>query len=353
MKIKIITIHDLGNNFGSTLQACALCNYLMKNGYKDVELINYLPSYTYHGGKIVQLIKKVLFLKDYITQHKRFENYFKLHCKRTKVYKTFEELKEDERADIYIVGSDQVWNEFYDAGRDDAYYLGFTDCKNKISYSTSLGQLHTYEELSRIKEKTKEFKYIAVREQASVKQLHEIGMKYVQHVLDPVFLFDKYYYINKNYKNKYGKYLLVYSVNNDKLMNETAQIVAERMNLKIVLVGGYMQKLKHDYYLRNIGPQEFVDLINNAKFVIANSFHATAMSIILNKKFALVLPKYSPLRLKDILEVAEIKDRVVEDKDSIEKIFKDIDYERVNKTIDLKRKNSQKYLIEAIKNIDK
>ena len=61
--IKVITIHDIGNNFGSTLQACALCDFLQDHGY-DVELVDYKPDYAYHHGKMTELVKWILFPRN-------------------------------------------------------------------------------------------------------------------------------------------------------------------------------------------------------------------------------------------------------------------------------------------------
>jgi len=343
-KVNIITIHDLGNNYGSTLQACALCEFIAQEGY-DVKLIDYKPKYTYNRGRLAQFIKSVLFFKDVVRQHKRFEKYFKEHCTRTKRYKTFTQLQNEKNdADIYVVGSDQLWNEFYNAGKDPSYYLEFTNCKNKIAYSASLGQLHTNDELLRIKQKTKDFRKIAVREKASYNQLQEIGMVDVEHVLDPVFLFDKEYYIDKDFKKPFEHYLLVYSVNDDELMNESVQEIAKKYGLKVVLVGGYIQKTYRDLYLRGIGPRDFTNLIYYADYVVANSFHATALSIILNKQFSVVLSKNSPLRIEDILSVAGISERVIENSQSIEKAYKTIDYTNVNNRINSMRDKSKQIL---------
>lgn len=347
VKVKVITIHDIGNNYGSTLQACALCDFIEDSGY-DVELIDYKPDYAYNRGKKATLLKWMLFPRNMYRQKKLFERYFLDHVKLTRRYTNFEELKSDDSADIYVVGSDQLWNEFYNAGRDPAYYLEFTRCTRKLAYSASLGQLHTQEELLRIQNKTKDFYAIAVRESASVRQLHGIGMNRVQHVLDPVFLQEKDYYVKADFKNKFGKYVLVYSVNNDKIMEKTAEVVAKKLRAKIVLVGGFIQNTKHDVYLRGIGPSEFTNLIYNAEFVIANSFHATALSIILNKQFGLVLPKNSPLRLLDMLEVAGIENRIVESESEISKIFEIIDYDTVNDRIDILRKKSEIFLRENL-----
>lgn len=351
MNIKIITIHDIENNFGSTLQACALNEFLIKNGYQDTYLINYKPSYAYHYGKLAQFIKRALFFNDNRIQKKRFKDYFANHSKLTKICTNYDELKNVEKADIYIVGSDQLWNEFYDAGRDDAYYLKFTDCKKKMSYSASLGQLHDEEILNRIVEKTKDFSHIAIREKSSVKQLEDMGQT-VTHVLDPVFLFDKEYYIDKDFKNIYGDYLFVYSVNNDVLLDDVVTTIAKKLNLKIVLVGGYLQKCPHDYYIRNAGPVEFVNLIHNAKYVIANSFHATAMAIILNKQFCLVKSNNSPMRLTDMLALSETGDRIIGSATDINHAFDVIDYNKTNIVIDKLRKQSIEYLLSSIKDLE-
>lgn len=342
--IKVITIHDIGNNFGSTLQACALCDFLQDHGY-DVELVDYKPDYAYHHGKMTELVKWILFPRSKFLQEKRFDEYFKNHVKRTKRYSNYQELCSDEMPDIYLVGSDQVWNEFYNAGKDPAYYLQFTDCKNKMAYSTSLGQLHSHEELLRLRDKIKDFYAVGVREQASVEQLHKIGMNNVVHVLDPVFLKSREYYINPKFNNKYGKYLLVYSVNNDALMEKTAKTIASKYGLKIVLVGGFTQKTKHDVYLRDIGPSEFVNLIHNAQFVVANSFHATALSIIMNKQFAVVMSKFSPMRIIDMLTTAELESQLVKTEADIDVALNNIDYVGVNARIETLRKASEKFLL--------
>lgn len=342
--IKVLTIHDIGNNFGSTLQACALCNFLTGHGY-DVELVDYKPSYAYHHGRATDIIKWILFPKSKYLQEKRFDRYFKEHVKRTKRYNNYQDLCTDKMPDIYLVGSDQVWNEFYNAGRDPAYYLQFTKCKKKMAYSTSLGQLHSQDELYRLRDKIRDFYAVGVREQASVEQLHKIGMNDVVHVLDPVFLQPREYYINPNFNNKYGKYLLIYSVNNDVLMERAANAIASKLGLKIVLVGGFTQKTKHDIYLRDIGPSEFVNLINNAQFVVANSFHATALSIILNKQFSVVMSKFSPMRITDMLATAGLNSRLITTETDIDTALTNIDYKKVNTRIEALREVSEDFLL--------
>lgn len=348
MKIKLISIHDIGINFGSTLQACALYDFIKQNGYDDVTVINYKPSYAYHHGKIGQAVKKALFFKDVTTQNKRFKQYYKNHCHLTEEYVDNSLLIKEKDADVFIVGSDQVWNEYYDAGRDAAYYLKFTDCKRKMSYASSVGQIQSDEAIIRLKKNIEDFRFISVREKPSVEQLHKVGLEQAIHVLDPVFLQDKEYYLNPVFENEYGDYLLVYAVNTDPVMDKVVTEIARRLKLKVVLVGGFIQKYKHDFYLRDIGPSEFVNLINNAKFVVANSFHATAFCIMLNKQFALVNPNVSSLRLSDMLDTAGIIDRIILSENDIENALMPIDYGKVNPIIMQLQNMSRQYLLNSL-----
>lgn len=344
MLIKIITIHDIGNNFGSTLQACALCDYVKNTGYNDVVLINYKPDYAFHNGKIGDLVKRILFYSDYKTQRESFKKYLLQHCNLTEEYNSYDSLSKENEGDVFIVGSDQLWNERWNAGRDEAYYLGFTACTKKMSYAASLGQMHTQDEMQRLYRRIKDFAFISIRERASLQQLYDVGLNSAVHVLDPVFLHEKEYYLSDSFENKYGNYVFVYSINNDTLMDTVVKRIASEYNFKIVLVGGYLQKCPHDYYLRDTGPIEFVNLIANAKYVVANSFHATAFSIIFNKQFVLIQPNNSPLRLKDLLDVAETGNRFIQVEKDIDKIGIEIDYSHVNAVLETEKKRSKEYI---------
>lgn len=344
MKIRIISIHDIGTNFGSTLQACSLYDYINSLGYGEVKVINYKPKYAYHHGKFGQFVKKMLFAPAVIKQNKRFKKYYQEHCNLTPLYEIYEELEKEKEADAFIVGSDQVWNEYYDGGRDLAYYLAFTNCKYKMSYSASVGQIQSKEAIERLVERIKDFKYVAVREEATIPQLYEAGRTDVIHVLDPVFLQEKEYYLDNNFDNKYGKYILVYVVHSDPFLDRMVTKIANIYGAKIVLVGGFVQKVKHDYYLRDIGPKEFVNLIHHAEFVVANSFHATAFSILLNKQFALINPRVSPLRLSDMLETAGIENRIISSEGDLQLALEYIDYTKVNVRIEKMKKTSKDYI---------
>ena len=143
MKTLTITLHDT-DNCGSSLQAFALQHFLITHGI-DNEIIDYVPSYTQNNGSPFKtFIRNIIFRKSYLQRSKKFQNFINKNLKLTKrKYKTYQELKNNPpQADIYITGSDQLWNNSYACGNDPAFYLGFVNKENtkKISYAVSIGK---------------------------------------------------------------------------------------------------------------------------------------------------------------------------------------------------------------------
>lgn len=106
-----------------------------------------------------------------------------------------------------------------------------------------------------------------------------------------------------------GVYLpVVYSLEvNDKVISY-AQSVAKDKNLKIVTIHPF----KNDYDFADLcinqaGPKEFISLIDNAKFVVTNSFHGTAFSLLLDKQFSCVLHSKTGTRMSSLLERLDIE----------------------------------------------
>jgi len=126
VKIKIITIHCI-HNFGSVFQASALQRFLIDNGY-DVEIIDYHPAYFTSGrNKIRTYIGRLMNYGAYNRRKRKFDRFKLQHMELTNTnYKEFEELKHnDNAADIFIAGGDQLWNDYHFSGRDPAFKLAF------------------------------------------------------------------------------------------------------------------------------------------------------------------------------------------------------------------------------------
>ena len=98
------------------------------------------------------------------------------------------------------------------------------------------------------------------------------------------------------------------------------------------------------------GPSDFLELILNAKYVITDSFHATAFSIIFHKQFFVLnreLGNSQMLsRITTLLEYFHLENHLV---DSIDDLPKDIpDWEKIDLKISELRKNSIEFLLESL-----
>ena len=318
MKIKTITCHHV-YNYGASLQAYALQHYLETLGH-EVEIIDFNPWFhcdRYNPfwmpknaiGRAAQIIKILPFMRYIWYPYKAYKGgMFKTwgrkaafdkfekeyyHLTPIKYYSSEQLQKKPPRADVYVAGSDQIWNTFSENGKEPGYYLDFgKESIKRISYAASLATSTIKEECKVfIKEKLARFNAISVRENTGAKLLADLGIDNISVVLDPVFLLDKSEWQQLSLKgNLYGlsheSYVLVYDfLGNDENMISFVKAYAKEKSLKIVSINDFSERDYADININNAGPLEFLALINNAACVVASSFHATAFSVILEKEF--------------------------------------------------------------------
>ena len=330
MRIKTITCHNVYNH-GASLQAYALSSYLKELGH-DVEIIDYVPEYlrhysltkinnpkydkpfvreAYRLAKLPSRLYSIAFSK----RKKRFDTFTREHLPLTKKhYPTLDALiHEPPEADVFIAGSDQIWNPLFKHGRDGAFFLDFVpDGAKRVSYAASF----SVEELSKesrefMSERLKKFDTVSVREGSAVKLLNEMGIDGIT-VLDPVFLLDREHWESLATVQITEKYLLIYDFDASPELLSFARSIARDKGLKIASL---FKTDGADIVLDTHGPREFLGDILNAECVISNSFHATAFSIIFGKDFY-VFPRREGIntRMADLLSAYGLSDRMVSDK---------------------------------------
>lgn len=343
-----MTLHSQNNNFGSVLQAYSLYNYLTEMGL-DVTVLDYRPYYSNGVKDKKSAMKKVLintvFFPQYLLRSFRFSKLINEE-KLTKRYTHYSELESAAVGfDVFLVGSDQVWNPHYLCGRDPAYYLQFTESPNKLSYASSVGTASVSEaEIQTLIKNTCKFKSISLRENESVLMFHAHGFECPRYVLDPVFLHDVCFYRGIQSKKKETGYILAYLMKKEPFISEVIAAIAKRLNKKVIQVGGFASKCASDKFPRAAGPAEFLALIDGADFIITSSFHGTSFSHIYHKQFAVVLPKGNTMRIRDILKTAGTENRIIKSMDDISIVDQKIDYDEVQKRIDGMRQQSYDFL---------
>jgi len=228
--------------------------------------------------------------------------------KRTKVYFQQYELKTLENEfDLFIVGSDQVWNTNI-IGEDTTYFLEFVSSSNKkASYALSAGDTISQEKFEKFLPLIKDFKHLSAREKSLQNQLiaEDLNCKLV---VDPTLLLSKedYKKIESNLVVK-GKYILVYSFCYSKELEEILVVLREKYNCKVIVFtyvdDAKLLALSDEKVEYSIG--NFLKLISGAEFVVTNSFHGTAFSLIYGKKFVCLPAMITNSRIVDFLNEFE------------------------------------------------
>ena len=313
MRVCTITCQN-ADNHGARLQCYALIRHLQKQGH-DATVIDYIPDYMrgprlwyWPGVSIKEWAKFFFRIPDRIRavrRHRCFEEFSKKYIPLTRVYFSIEDLREDPPvADIYIAGSDQIWNTTFRNGTDPGYYLDFGDEKiRRESFAASFATLEIVPSaIEFVKENLRRFDKITVREQSALKILEDLGYQGILQE-DPVFLLSAQEWDEIADGTGVGEeYVLVYDFYNDDRIRKIAQKIAREKNLKIHAICPMKIPYANKNYVCS-RPETFVSLIKNATYVVSNSFHGTAFAIIYGKPFEVVdRPDGLNLRMHDLLE---------------------------------------------------
>lgn len=361
MKIATITFHDTFN-FGATLQCVALSKYLSSKGH-SVLVIHYLPDYVLQKKSPFRAFSDIhkqngakrkfqyLFPAVYYFTHffsfrrrdKRYHAFLSQHINLTEPASDFEHIKPLD-ADLYLCGSDQIWNPALTGGSfDKAFFLAFTNGR-KAAYGISTGEADLFALSSSLRELTLEFSHISVREEKTADAFKQILNREIEVVLDPALLLDQddYREMEKAIPVK-GPYVLIYNVSRAPAANAIASRIAAEKGLKIidispspfVLVPGAKK-------IDDIGPGEFLSYMKNAAFIVTNSFHGTVFSILYQKCFFSVPNGRRSGRIVALLQMLGLKDRFTRYPALVS--YEAIRYDEVYEKLNLARKNSYEYL---------
>ena len=176
----------------------------------------------------------------------------------------------------------------------------------------------------------------------------------IYHAADPVLLLDKQDYMPFIGKEPIIKepYLVMYLADKSNLLSKTIEYVAKRRGLKVVHVCGFRKKCECDYFLKDTGPKDLLNLIYYSDFIVSASFHATIFSVLFNKQFCTLLPEAGTnTRIEDALSYLGLSDRIIHNENEIVRLDKPIDFGNVNKLKDKLVEQSKERLNAEIEKI--
>lgn len=367
MKIGILTIHS-AHNYGSVLQAFALQETLITLGH-NVEIINYNPSYlsdSYKyfdpflgGDSIIVFIKNIArFFIQPLFKTKRFLG-FKSFMKNNYNYSgpSFNEIKDfPSKYDLYALGSDQIWNA--DIMGDDLLFWGKLPKSSNsriICYAASMDATPLTDlQKKKYKDYLCNFDFISVRESDVARLLEPLTSKTINIVLDPTLIAQKSIFdkveCKEDQKNKYGTYVLVYSIIDPPELYELAEKVAIKRNAQVLKISAFPSlQMKEKYKtLNNVTPNEFLSLIRDAECIISTSFHGSVFSILYQKDYYTTPIHKQGSRVVNLLNSLGLEDRIVRDVEDINN--ENIDYKKVDIKLNELRKQSYTFLNKALNN---
>lgn len=296
-------------NFGSVLQAFALQHVIEKMGF-DVKVIDYKYPNEYHWNSGAKHGYKKITLRSRLGDIKRKAQLL-LHLRKpTKMEKLNEFIRNEMVCtpfypsrksilttppifDIYVSGSDQIWNPNTMYG-DMSYMFDFAPKgSRKIAYSSSFSCNNIPQKFFGIYRKyLSQFKAIGVREANGLALVHDItGRNDARLVLDPTLLLDKnqwHEYALKSDKLMLPSkfilfYMLAYTYSPEEKMCELLTFVQRKYNLPIVALSQKPKGFQGEYIRledhQALGNYEFLSLFEKAEMVVTSSFHGTAYSL--------------------------------------------------------------------------
>ena len=374
MKIGILTHYYKSLNYGGNLQAYSLITKLKKQGYCAEQI-----SFSMNNKSLsTQMNRDILFY----TKHplhcvkaiiRKIENrYHNVLARRKIAFSKFNQntiphskeiYQSDsiqnyvEHYDVFITGSDQVWNfTWYNS----EFFLDFVPSdKIKLSYAASLAcDTLTDSQKKIFLNSLKDFKAVSVREKSAVELISELSPVPVENVLDPTLLLDKEDWDEICSDRIVAEdYLFCYFLGENKKSRKLAERFAKQNNLKLVTIphaGGWIKLADRnfgDIRLFDATPNDFISLIKHAKYVFTDSFHAVVFSYIYQKQYFVFNRNRTgemSSRIQDITELFCSEDHFCSNKEreclSYIQALPSIDYTQANPTFERLRQESIEFL---------
>lgn len=357
MKIGILTYHR-AENYGALLQAYALLTYLRSLGH-DVSFVDYWPKYHSDYFKLFSwdnfskkgLKRKVLMLINLLMPSKYLRKYRLKHFMQEKlrlgkkvVYSDSDAITE--HYDVVFYGSDQIWRKqnLGGVGFDD-WYFGTDNVKaaRKVVYAGSMGTIKpSAQDDEYLKRMMRNFSSISVREQDLQSYLHRLGVSSTL-VLDPVFLLSASQWRELKEKSaRNGKYILFYNLLNNAESRHFAEQLSREKALPIKeITKRTSPRAIGSRYIRTASVEDFLQLIDEAEYVVSNSFHGVAFSIIFQKQFYAVGMGNKANRVVSLLKSIGIEYRYSENGEVLSN-NQPIDYTVVSKKLSILQESSKK-----------
>lgn len=299
MKVAILTYHNSPNNAGAVLQAWALQRTLEKLGHEAV-VIDYHrkrgdANKWWRFGSLSGIYYAMKRFPLEMLRQSRCNAFRRRYLNLTP--EEYGDRVQYRDADAFITGSDQVFNPVHNEMNSD-FLLDFVPSgKRRVSYGASFGTKDFNAEYSvMLKTCLPKFDALSVREESGVATIKNIAGIDSLLVLDPTLLLDADEYRplmagGRSASPPNEPYVFMYIIGNHPDARLIALEKAREIGAKRIVV---MTNGRAEWHLPQLGtfrrihvysPSDFLAHIASAAYVVTNSFHGTAFSIVFNRPF--------------------------------------------------------------------
>lgn len=259
----------------------------------------------------------------------------------------------NEKADAFVCGSDVIWNPEFNH-KLGLFYLDFAE-KYKFSYAASFGKSDIQDPFLQTAGKwIAELNEIGVREQSAAEIVKKYAGRNAKVVADPVILLsgEDWNRIADEGKTKKGG-IFSYTTHFTSDYKDFLRKLSERTGQKVetaLSITKISDAFRHGIWKVQT-PEKWLQQLRDAEYVVTNSFHATAFSVLFHKKFFTVVKgdrdKGINVRMNDFLTALGLEDRILTSvPDELD--LSEIDYSEVDKRIDAMRQEGLAFLRENL-----
>lgn len=344
---------DHTTNYGSSFQAYALQAAVEKISLSDGTKCSYqlIPIRKCEDWPVIRTWKHLLVAPFVALNRRMFVEFEQEHMHYAETHRISDFVELNSITDAFVCGSDVIWNP--DLNKNiDAFYLNFAT-KYRFSYAASFGKSEISENTRRkVAQYLPAFNSLSVREKSGIDIIqNSIGFT-AQIVCDPVFLVDRNEWeeiIRKEISKK--KYIFVYITHLSRPIERFLERLKHSTGLNIVYAAnGPKQALKQGLFQVQT-PDKWLQLLHDAQYVVTNSFHATAFSVLFHKKFFTVVngekSKGINVRMYDFLSTIGLTDRIFSEIPE-ELDLSEINYRDIDPKIEAIREKSLEFLRENL-----
>lgn len=359
--VGILTFHR-ALNYGAVLQA-----YALKKVCDDLGCDAHIIDYDYDGGEelatpvaaflaaknkkaaLPGLIRNLLGWPGTRKRAGAFASFRREYLAESAPCKTAEEITAL-GYDALIAGSDQIWNRGVTQHRyDPVFFMDFDTSAGQILYAASSEDVPFHGEKGEAFARALEGLQgtVSIREKKLADYVQSLTGKTYPVVLDPTLLAGRAFLDTIAIPEPpAGEYILLYQIDSNPASDISVRTLEERFGCPVYTMT--VPRLDDSHGRRGTaGPEEFLSLLKGTRFLVTNSFHGIALSLLMHKQFFVYENGGVMSRIDSLLDLAGLENRKVKLVADIDPDFA-VEYGNVDARLEDARADSMAFVHQAL-----